>query len=183
VGASAGAIGALGEVLPALPAGTRWPVLVVVHLPANQPSLLGSLFARKCSVPVRDAEDKAPIAPGVWFAPPDYHLLVSADGTFGLSIDPPVNHSRPSIDVLFESAADHYGEGLVALVLTGANSDGAAGARAVREAGGFVIVQDPATAESPAMPGFAIEKARPQWVAPLNDIASALREAALHRLP
>lgn len=183
VGASAGAIEALATLLPALPASTPWPVIVVVHLPPNQPSLLSSLFSRKCAMKVLDPQDKQPIVPAVWFAPPDYHLIVEADRSFSLSIDHPVNHSRPSVDVLFESAADAYGSALVGIVLTGANDDGAEGARAIRAAGGFVIAQDPATAEVPAMPASAIERAHPQWVAPLSQIATRLRDAAASGTP
>ncbi len=175
VGASAGAIEALGELLPLLPATAPWPVIVVVHLPASRPSILASLFARKCALPVFDAEDKLPVTRGIWFAPPDYHLLVEAGRTFALSIDVPLNRSRPSVDILFESAAEVYGAGLVAIVLTGANGDGANGAKAVRDAGGYVMVQDPATAEAATMPAEAILRARPQWVAGVGEIGEALR--------
>jgi len=183
IGASAGAVDALGLLLPQLPASTPWPVIIVVHLPATQPSLLASLFSRRCPLRVLEPQDKQPLAPGIWFAPPDYHLLLERDRSFSLSIDAPVNHSRPSIDVLFESAADVYSAQLVGVVLTGANSDGASGAKAIRAAGGFVMVQDPATAEAAAMPAFAIEQAQPQWIASLPQIAQALREAALVSQP
>jgi two-component system chemotaxis response regulator CheB len=179
IGASAGAIEALGALLPLLPPSAPWPVIVVVHLPPNRPSLLASLFARRSALPVREAEDKIPVASGIWFAPPDYHLLVESSRTFALSIDAPLNHSRPSIDALFETAAEAYGRALVAVVLTGASSDGANGAKAVRDAGGFVIVQDPATAEATTMPLQAIERAHPQWVASIPEIAKALRDHAL----
>jgi len=183
VGVSSGAMAALGALLPRLPAMTPWPIVVVVHVPANQPSLLPSLFSRTCALPAREAYDKLPITPGIWFAPPDYHLLVAAGEAFALSVDEAVNHSRPSIDVLFESAADVYGDETVALVLTGASSDGAAGAKAIRDAGGFVIAQDPSTAEVATMPAATIDRARPQWVAPLTEIAAALRDAALTSQP
>ena len=178
IGVSAGAIDALGALLPPLPATTPWPVLVVVHLPPNQPSLLASLFSRRCALPVLEPHDKRPITPGIWFAPPDYHLLIAADRSFCLSVDQPVNHSRPSVDVLFETAAEAYGAALVGVVLTGANGDGAEGARAIRAAGGFVVVQDPETAEVRTMPAEAIQRANPQWVAAIPEIARALREAA-----
>ncbi len=178
IGASAGAVEALGVLLPALPARTPWPVIVVVHLPASQPSLLPALFARRCAMKVLQPRDKERISPAIWFAPPDYHLLVEADRSFALSIDQPVKHSRPSVDVLFESAADVYGAALVGIVLTGANDDGADGSKAVRDGGGFVVVQDPSTAEVPTMPRLAIARAQPQWVAALPAIASALGAAA-----
>jgi len=128
---------------------------------------------------VREPDDKEPVGRGIWFAAPDYHLMIEADRTFAFSIERPVNFSRPSVDVLFESAAAAYGPALVAVVLTGASSDGANGARAVRDAGGVVIVQSPETAEAPVMPRSAIERARPQGVGTVAEIASLLRQAAL----
>jgi two-component system, chemotaxis family, protein-glutamate methylesterase/glutaminase len=179
VGVSVGAVEALSELLPALPAATPWPILIVVHLPPQKPSLLAALFARKCSLPVREPEDKQAVAAGIWIAPPDYHLLVETTRSFAFSADSPVNYCRPSVDVLFESAADAYGAGLVGVVLTGANGDGAEGALAIRQAGGFVIVEDPTTAEAAMMPTRAIERGRPQWVATLPEISEALRGAAI----
>ena len=174
VGGSSGAIGALVELLPALSPATPFPVIVVVHVPAQRPSLLAKIFGARCALPVKEPLDKEPLAPGVWFAPPDYHVLVSDQHSFVLSDDEPVNFSRPSIDVLFESAADVFGGNVLAVVLTGANEDGARGAAAVRDAGGFVAVQDPGTAEVPVMPAAAIRRARPQLVAPLPVIAELL---------
>ena len=175
VGGSLGAIDALALLLPRVNPGTSAAVVVVVHLPAGRPSLLAELFGPKAAVPVREVEDKQPVAPGViWFAPPDYHLSIELERTFSLSVEPPVRHSRPSIDVLFESAAEVYRERLVAIVLTGANDDGAAGARAVREAGGFVIVQSPLDAVADRMPLAAIDTSAPQVVAPLARIAESL---------
>ena len=128
IGASAGALEALSVILPALPATFDLPIFVVVHVPPDKKSILAELFDAKCKVKVREAEDKEPIAGGtVYFATADYHLLVEADKTLSLSNDEPVLYSRPSIDVLFESAADAYGPGLIALMLTGANQDGAQG--------------------------------------------------------
>jgi two-component system chemotaxis response regulator CheB len=178
IGASAGAVEALQALLPALPAGATLPLVVVVHTPPQRKSLLPTLFGPRCAIPIREAEDKVPVAPGtVWLAPPDYHLLIEHDRHFALSVDDPVNYSRPSIDVLFESAADAYGAELMAVVLTGANADGAAGARAVRQAGGFVVAQDPASAEVDIMPRATIDAAAPQLVAPLDRIAALLRLA------
>ena len=164
IGASAGAIKALSRILPTLPADYPIPVLVVVHIPADR-SDIASLFQAKCRVVVKEAEDKEPIRPGVvYFAPPDYHLLAEADRTISLSLDEPVLYSRPSIDVLFESAADTYGAGLVGIILTGANEDGSNGLRVVTVAGGTALVQDPAEAFASAMPSAALirsEQARP----------------------
>lgn len=172
IGASAGAVEALGTFLPALPENLGVPVIVVVHVPANRPSLMAELFAPRCALRVREAEDKQSIEPGtIWFAPPGYHLLVERDHCFALSIDEPVHFSRPSIDVLLESAADAYRERLLALILTGANHDGAAGAAYVRAAGGKVGVQDPETALAATMPALCIERAQPDFVGTLDELA------------
>lgn len=181
IGASAGAVEALGTLLPALPSDSKLPFLVVVHIPSYRPSLLVEIFARKCALPVRQPFDKVPVEPGIWFAAPDYHLLVERDRTFSVSLDEPVNFSRPSIDVLFESAAHVYGRNLVAVVLTGASRDGARGARQVRDVGGVVLVQDPADAEVDIMPKAAIETASPQLVAPLSALAKVLRDISRGR--
>ena len=139
--------------LPALRVDFPLPVLVVVHIPPRRDNALVDLFAGKCRLPVKEAEDKEPLQPGmIYFAPPDYHLLVEAGGTLALSSDEPVNHSRPAIDVLFESAADAFGSGLAGIVLTGANQQGAQGLRAICAAGGHGIVQDLDTAEVATMP-------------------------------
>ena len=157
IGASAGGVQALSQVLPALPADFAAPVLVVVHIPPRRENALVELFAGKCQLAVKEAEDKEPIAPGtIYFAPPDYHLLVETSGTIALSSDEAVNHSRPAIDVLFESAADAFGPGVVGIVMTGANHDGAQGLRALCAAGGHGIVQSPATAEVATMPEAAL---------------------------
>jgi two-component system chemotaxis response regulator CheB len=159
IGASAGAIQALSRILPALPADYPIPVLVVVHVPADHSDLLAPLFQAKCRVVVKEAEDKEPIRPGfVYFGPSDYHLLVEAERTVSLSSDEPVLYSRPSIDVLFESAADAYGEGLVGVILTGANEDGAEGLCAISAAGGVALAEDPAEAFAPAMPTAALAR-------------------------
>jgi two-component system chemotaxis response regulator CheB len=175
IGGSLGAIDALGALLPRVQRETNAAVIVIVHLPAKRRSLLADLFRSKVAVPALEVEDKQPVARGViWFAPSDYHLSIERDRTFSLSVEPPVRHSRPSIDVLFESAAEVYREKLVAIVLSGANDDGADGARAVRDAGGFVIVQTPSEAVAELMPLAAIERASPQMVASVTRIAESL---------
>lgn len=179
VGASAGAVEALLTLLPALPRGFTLPVIVVVHLPPDRPSLLPDLFAARCSLPVKEAEDKEPIDAGtVYLAPPDYHLLVEPGGTLALSVDAPVRYSRPSIDVLFESAADVWGPALVGVVLTGANPDGARGLRAICEAGGVALVQDPHEAQVPVMPQAALDACPAARALPLREISRALVRAA-----
>jgi two-component system chemotaxis response regulator CheB len=181
IGTSAGGVEALATLLPALPARLAVPVLVVLHLPRDRPSLLVDIFGPRCALPVQEALDKLPVSPGtVVFAPPDYHLLVDAglpgaDAHVVLSVDPPVNYSRPSIDVLFDSAADVYGPALLAILLTGANQDGAAGLQAVRRAGGMALVQEPATAEAPYMPASALQAGPVDLVLPLARMAALLR--------
>lgn len=158
VGSSAGAIETLADFLPNLAANYPLPIIVVIHLPSDKPSLLTDIFQAKCAVAVCEAEDKASLQAGtVYFAPPDYHVLLERDGTLSLSSDEEVLYSRPSIDVLFESAADAYGPKALGIILTGANSDGAKGLKAIIDAGGTGLVQDPATAYSPAMPNAALK--------------------------
>lgn len=181
IGASAGGVQALSLVLPALQADFPVPVLVVVHVPPRRDNALVDLFAGKCRLPVKEAEDKEPLAPGtIYFAPPDYHLLVETGGTVALSSDEAVNHSRPAIDVLFESAADAFGAGLAGIVMTGANHDGAQGLRAVCAAGGRAIVQAPATAEVATMPEAALAACPHAQVLRLDEIQHAL-EAMITR--
>jgi two-component system chemotaxis response regulator CheB len=180
IGASAGAVEALSVLLPMLPAGSIVPVFIVVHVPGQQPSRLVDVFARKCQVPVKEAEDKEPIAPGkVYFAPADYHMLLEQDGTLALSLDPPVNFSRPSIDVLFESAADLFGPRLLGLVLTGASSDGAAGLRAIVAAGGTAWCESPETARAAMMPRAALAACPEARALSLPAIGARLRALAL----
>lgn len=175
IGASAGAVEALSQILPALPADFPLPILVVVHVPADRQSLLPSLLQSKCQMAVREAEDKEPAEAGtIYFAPPDYHLLAEEDGTLALSSDEEIWYSRPSIDVLFESAADAYGAALIGVILTGANSDGARGLKAIAEAGGIALVEDPATAHAAAMPMAALNECATARTMPLSQIASYL---------
>jgi two-component system, chemotaxis family, protein-glutamate methylesterase/glutaminase len=177
IGASAGALEALSNLLPDLPAGYPFPILIVVHVPQDKRNLLIELFQGRCSIEVREAEDKEPIQAGIaYFAPANYHLLVETDGTLSLSADEAVLFSRPAIDVLFESAADVYGEALVGVVLTGANSDGAKGLAAISLARGEAIVQNPATAYAAAMPQAAIQACKEARVLSLTEIAAYLRE-------
>lgn len=172
IGASAGALEALSVILPALPREFRLPVMVVVHVPPDRRSVLAQLFQSKCEVQVREADDKEPIVGGtVYFAPADYHLLVEPGKSLALSSDEPVLFSRPSIDVLLESAADAYGPALIAIVLTGANEDGAKGIRAVLDLGGVALVQNPDGAFASAMPEAAIRLCPEAQVMALEEIA------------
>lgn len=175
IGTSAGGVDALSTILPRLPAGLVATVLVVIHLPRERPSLLAEIFAPKCALPVVEAQDKEPLQPGtIHFAPPDYHLLVDhgPEGALAsLSADPPVNWSRPSIDVLFESAADIYRARLLGLILTGSSHDGAAGLQAVHRAGGYTVVQRPDQAQAPAMSEAALRLTAADQVLSLPEIA------------
>ena len=176
IGASAGGVDALLTLLPALSKDLGPPVFVVVHLPRERPSLLAQVFALRCAVPVLEAEDKMPIEAGtVYVAPPDYHLLLDRGPSITLSTDEPVNYSRPSIDALFESAADVYRARLAAIILTGANDDGAAGMAAVVQAGGVAIVQSPGTATASAMPTAALARTPVDHILPLDSIATLLK--------
>lgn len=175
VGASAGAVQALLRILPALPSDYPLPLLIVVHVPSDRNNALISLFQSKCPLRVKEAEDKEVIVGGtIYFAPSDYHLLVEEGGSLALSSDEPVNHSRPAIDILLETAADAYGPSLAGIVLTGANHDGAAGLRAVADAKGMAMVEDPAQAQVPTMPAAALAACPSAQVLSLDDIISTL---------
>jgi len=159
IGASAGGVEALTHVLPALPADFRSAVLIVVHVRSDAPSLLPGLFSARCKLPVVEPDDKDDIAGGtIYVAPPGYHMLVEPDRSISLSVDPPVRFSRPSVDVLFESAALCFADTLLGVVLSGANDDGARGLVVIQRAGGRCWVQDPHTAVSDAMPLGAIAR-------------------------
>jgi two-component system chemotaxis response regulator CheB len=176
IGASAGGVQALSELLPALSRESQAAVFVVLHLPRDRPSLLVDVFSQKCALLVREAEDKEPVTPGtVYFAPPNYHLLVDAGPQLALSADDLVNHSRPSIDVLFDSAAQVYREHLLGIILCGANVVGAEGLAAVHDAGGLTVVQEPQTAQSSAMILSALERRPADLVLDLAGIAELLQ--------
>lgn len=156
VGVSAGGLSALCELLRPLPAEFPIAIAVVQHR-SKDSTALASVLQDCTQLRVCDVDDKTPINPGeVHIAPPDYHVLVD-DGFYSLSVDEPVTYSRPSIDVLFESAADQLGSGVIGIVMTGANRDGSRGLRRIADAGGHAIVQDPETAEVPIMPAAARE--------------------------
>lgn len=176
IGTSAGAVDALLQILPALPKDYPFALLVVVHLPPDSESTLASLLASRCEIAVKEAEDKEVLRAGVvYLAPPNYHLLVEPDWTVALSSDEPVLFSRPSIDVLFESAADAYGNSLAGIVLTGGNADGARGLQAVAAAEGLAIVESPETASYPEMPRAALEAVPSARTLSLNDLSGFLR--------
>jgi two-component system chemotaxis response regulator CheB len=171
IGASAGGVEVLSVLLAALPASCRLSFFIVMHIPRERPSLLPEVFGTRCALPVKEAEDKEPVQSGtVYFAPPDYHLLIDRGPAFALSSDEPVHFSRPSIDVLFDSAADIYGERLVGVILTGANQDGAEGLAAVGRAGGRTVVQDPVSAAVAYLPESALNEGPVDFVLSLEQL-------------
>ena len=179
IGVSAGGVEALGKLLPVIPGDAGLAVAIVLHIPADKPSRLAELFAARCKLQVKEVEDKEPVqANVVYFAPPDYHMLVEPDKSFSLSRDEPVYFSRPSIDLLFESAAMAYRSSLLGIILTGANSDGANGLKALREAGGIGWVQDPEDAAVPVMPRSAIDTAGADRIFSLDAMATLLSRPA-----
>ena len=180
VGASWGGLHAVSRLLETLPAELDLPIAVAQHRgPEARQTDLASLLQTAALRPVREVTDKDPIEPGiVYLAPPDYHLLVEG-GHFALSTDARVNYARPSVDVLFESAADAFGQAAIGIVLTGANEDGAAGLARIKEAGGVAIVQDPRTAERSRMPEAAIAATKADVVLPLDEIGPFLRGLCL----
>ena len=179
IGGSSGALDALAALLPALPPGYPLALAVVLHLPPTQPSHLVEVLQVKSSLPTREPDDKEPIVPGtLYVAPPNYHLLVERGRSFALSVDLPVLFSRPSIDVLFESAADAFGPHLAGVLLSGANEDGARGLARIAEAGGLTIVESPATAAVPTMPAAALRRAAIDHAAPAAAIGTLLARLA-----
>jgi two-component system chemotaxis response regulator CheB len=175
IGSSWGGFHALGRILAELPQDLEAPVVVVQHrLPDSSDDPFVSYYAKRSSLPVFPVEDKEPMLPGrVYIAPADYHLLVD-DGHFALSTEGVVQFSRPSIDVLFESAAHAHGSAVIGVILTGANEDGAAGLSAIARSGGTTIVQDPATAERREMPNAALAATEVDEVLSLDEIPSRL---------
>ena len=158
IGGSAGAMQALPIILEQLPETFCLPVVAVLHRLESGSGYLCQYLVQRCALPVMEIEDKQRVKPGhIYIAPAGYHVLLEVGGYFSLSIDPKVNYSRPSIDILFESAVDVYADRLVGIILTGANSDGSRGIRKINEAGGLTIVQRPETALSDYMPKAALK--------------------------
>lgn len=175
IGASAGGVNALLQVLPALPRSYRLPVIVVLHVKSGRQSQLVEVFQERMVVPVREAGDKESITPGtLYFAPAGYHLLLENDRSFSLSCDAPLHFARPAIDVTMETAADVYGAALAGVLLTGANEDGAAGMASIGKAGGVTVVQDPDEANVGVMPMEAIRVRQPDLVLTLERIKQLL---------
>jgi two-component system chemotaxis response regulator CheB len=173
VGTSRGGLKASQVLLSGLQSNFPVPIIIVQHRGKDESSLCDYLN-RTSPLPVSEPEDKELIQPGhVYLAPRDYHLLIEGSG-FALSVDAPVAYARPSIDVLFESAADQYKDRTIGVILTGVNSDGAYGLAAIKAHGGLTLVEEPETAAHPEMPEAAIARANPDWILPLNEIAGRL---------
>ena len=175
IGASAGGVSALFEVLAQVPRNQHPPVVCLLHLLPDRDSHLSQVLARRLRRPVQEACDKAFVMPGhLYVAGPGYHLSIERSRRFSLSQEPPVHYSRPAIDHLFESAADTYGVGLMGILLTGANEDGAQGLAAIHHSGGRTVVQDPRDAQVALMPEAALARHTPDHLLPLTGIGQLL---------
>ncbi|MBO9661266.1 MAG: chemotaxis protein CheB [Chitinophagaceae bacterium] len=172
IGTSAGGLHALFFLLERLPVNFSLPVIIVQHRMAEKHELLEELLQSRTDKIVKQADEKEPIEKGViYLAPPGYHLLIETDRTFSLTVDHPVSYSRPSIDVMFETAAIAFREALVGIILTGANRDGAAGLKRISDYGGFTIAQDPEEAQFPSMPRAAIATSSVKMIGTLKEIS------------
>ncbi|MGH9310559.1 MAG: chemotaxis protein CheB [Vicinamibacterales bacterium] len=177
IGTSLGGLRALTALLGGLPAAFPVPIVVVQHRAAEADGGAGlaELLQEQTMLTVVEAEDKMTLEPGwVYLAPADYHLLVEQRGVLALSTDRPIKSARPSIDALFQSAADAYGAGVVGVLLTGASADGADGLAAIKAAGGLALVEDPRSAESSTMPAAGIAAAAVDYVLPISRMANHL---------
>jgi two-component system chemotaxis response regulator CheB len=184
IGASAGGIEAVAEILKQLPSHFSLPIIIAQHLHKNQDNYLIQFYNKQTHLKVKEGEGVEKITPGhVYIAPPDYHLLIERDETFSLSVDEKVNYSRPSIDVLFESAADVYGAELAGVILTGANNDGAYGLKRIKAHGGLALVEDPETAKFSAMPRSAMECTEVDHVAAIGELGKIVTTLQSNCLP
>ncbi|HEY8964519.1 MAG TPA: chemotaxis protein CheB [Alphaproteobacteria bacterium] len=176
IGASAGGLYALRDLLSGLPKGFPAPIAAVQHIAPQSQSYMSEFLSENCALRVKEAEDKEKLMIGcVYMAPGGYHMMIEQDRTLSLSVDDKINFVRPAIDPLFESAARVYKSHLVGIILTGGNADGAMGLRNIKNQGGLAIVQDPLTAESPAMPQAAIDATNVDHILPIVEMAPLLR--------
>jgi len=184
IGVSAGGLEALKQILPDLPANFPVPIIVVQHRHPYSDDSLERAMDDICKIRVQQINDKTAINKGVaYFAPPNYHVMIEEDMTFSLTLDPPVNYSRPSIDVLFESASEIFGKQLIGIILTGANKDGSLGVSIIKKRGGVVIVQEPETASVDAMPLAAIASTKVDYILTLEMIAEMLTQVFINQKP
>ncbi len=175
IGLSAGGMHALKTFIPALPAAFALPIAIAQHNSKSSDGFLAEYLDQIGALTVKEAEDKEPLCSGhAYLAPAGYHLLIEEDQIFSLSVDPRVNYCCPSIDVLFESAADAFGESLIGVVLTGGNGDGSKGLKTIKARGGCAIVQNPETAESRAMPRAALKATAVDHTVDLENLAPLL---------
>jgi two-component system, chemotaxis family, protein-glutamate methylesterase/glutaminase len=182
IGSSWGGLVAMSTLLGGLPGDFSVPIVVVQHRSNDSDRLLAEILQDATDLSVSEIEDKEPLTPGtVHIAPANYHVLID-DGFLSLTLDEPVRFSRPSIDVMFSSAADMYGSGAIGVVLTGANEDGSRGLLDIVKRGGRALVQDPRTAEIAVMPHAAVKAVPNAEVLPLEGLASRLIELSLERV-
>ncbi len=175
IGGSAGSLNVLLRMFPLLHKDFNIPIILVLHRAPNGEELLSAILSDRTKMRVKEADEKEKIAPAtVYIAPADYHLLVEQNRTLSLDYSEKVNFSRPAIDVTFESAAEVYGQDLIAILLSGANADGAKGMQYISRQGGTLVVQTPATADVAYMPEQAIEAVRPDYILSPEEIASFL---------
>jgi len=177
IGVSSGGLKAMKVMFSLLPSNFKMPIIIVQHIGSRSENIWIQLLNDKSQLEIKEADEKEQIENGkAYVAPPNYHLMIEMDKTFSLSIDERVNFARPSIDVLFESAAEVYQDKLIGIVLTGSNNDGTKGIKRIKECGGLTIIQHPDTAESSYMPSSAIAAIRPDYILPLEDIVQLLIE-------
>ncbi len=182
IGVSTGGTKALKTILSVLSSNIAFSVIIVMHRHKDANGYLERLLDSECKMHVKQADEKEEIRAGVvYVAPPNYHLLIEDNGTFSMSVEGAVNYARPSVDVVFESAAGVYGQGLVGVILTGANKDGSQGLKKIKEAGGLTIVQTPETSEAADMPKAAIAAVKPDYILPLEKIGFLLRNLESER--
>ncbi len=175
IGVSAGGMAALSKILPRLPQNYPLPIIIVQHISPNSDNYMIRHFDNLSKIKVQEADEKEEIKPGTaYFAPPNYHLLVETNFTFSLSVEERVNFSRPSIDVLFESAVDAWCSAVIGILLTGASSDGSKGLKRIKNCGGLTIVQNPIEAEVSTMPEAAINLFKVGMVLNLDEITRFL---------
>ena len=179
VGTSSGGTKTLRQIFSVLPPDFILPICVIQHLHPLQKSAAIVKFHENCKIPLKEATDKEPIMAGhIYIAPPNYHLLIEDGRYLALSVDAKVNFSRPSIDVLFDSAVDVYGQKIIGIILTGANHDGSQGLHTIARVGGCTIVQDPETAKVPAMPLAALARTQADYILPPDKIGHLLTQLA-----
>jgi len=170
-GGSSGSLDVLMHILPRLSRIPSFAFVIVLHRKSGGDTVLEGLVALKTIIPVKEVEDKVDLLPGfIYIAPSDYHLLFENDNSLSLDASEKINHSRPSIDVSFESASEVYGDGLIGVLVSGANSDGTEGLKAIKNAGGMTVVQKPETASMPFMPQYAVSNTSPDYILDLDGI-------------